>query len=245
MPIARRLKAPASLGAKLVLILTGVGVIGAVALTLMLATVITPSFSKLEHDAVDAHVARTQAVVHDVSAKVELAVRDYGDWTSSYDYMANPTRAFEKESFSTLAMVNLDVNAMAYVRPDRSIVIARWLDLEKQADVPAMRARLTDAIGRLDFAKVLAASKEKNSTGFFLRLGDTLVAMGIAQVRRPAAGRSRWSSFPSTQPAPSQSPAARSHRSTARASPAHPPASPGRASARSRSSGRAGHRPWR
>jgi len=184
MPIARRLKAPASLGAKLVLILTGVGVIGAVALTLMLATVITPSFSKLEHDAVDAHVARTQAVVHDVSAKVELAVRDYGDWTSSYDYMANPTRAFEKESFSTLAMVNLDVNAMAYVRPDRSIVIARWLDLEKQADVPAMRARLTDAIARLDFAKVLAASKEKNSTGFFLRLGDTLVAMGIAQVRR-------------------------------------------------------------
>ena len=184
MAIARRLKAPASLGAKLVLILTGVGVIGAVALTLMLATVITPSFSKLEHDAVDAHVARTQAVVHDVSAKVELAVRDYGDWTSSYDYMANPTRAFEKESFSTLAMVNLDVNAMAYVRPDRSIVIARWLDLEKQADVPAMRARLTDAIARLDFAKVLAASKEKNSTGFFLRLGDTLVAMGIAQVRR-------------------------------------------------------------
>jgi len=184
MAIARRLKAPASLGAKLVLILTGVGVIGAVALTLMLATVITPSFSKLEHDAVDAHVARTQAVVHDVSAKVELAVRDYGDWTSSYDYMANPTRAFEKESFSTLAMVNLDVNAMAYVRPDRSIVIARWLDLEKQADVPAMRARLTDAIARLDFAKVLAASREKNSTGFFLRLGDTLVAMGIAQVRR-------------------------------------------------------------
>ncbi|MBB4096893.1 CHASE4 domain-containing protein [Sphingomonas kyeonggiensis] len=184
MALTRRLKAPASLGAKLVLILTGVGVIGAVALTVMLATVIMPSFSRLERDAVDAHVARTQAVVHDVSAKVELAVRDYGDWTSSYDYMANPTRAFEKESFSTLAMVNLDVNAMAYVRPDRSIVIARWLDLEKQTDVPAMRARLTDAIGRLDFAKVLAASKEKNSTGFFLRLGDTLVAMGIAQVRR-------------------------------------------------------------
>ena len=35
MPRARRLKAPASLGAKLVLILTGVGVIGAAALTLI------------------------------------------------------------------------------------------------------------------------------------------------------------------------------------------------------------------
>ncbi|MBN8813368.1 MULTISPECIES: CHASE4 domain-containing protein [unclassified Sphingomonas] len=181
MPRARRLKAPASLGAKLVLILTGVGVIGAAALTLMLATVITPSFNQLERDAVDAHVARTQAVVHDVSAKVENAVRDYGDWNSSYDYMAHPTKAFEDESFSTLAMVNLDVNGMAYVRPDRGIVIARWLDLEKRADVPAMRARLADAIARFDFARMLHG---QSSAGFFIRLGDRLAAVGIAQVRR-------------------------------------------------------------
>ncbi|HWU94311.1 MAG TPA: CHASE4 domain-containing protein, partial [Sphingomonas sp.] len=181
MPTQRRLKAPASLGAKLVLILTGVGVVGAAALTLLLATVITPSFNQLERDAVDAHVARTQAVVHDVSAKVENAVRDYGDWTSSYDYMANPTRAFEEESFSTLAMVNLDVNGMAYIQPDRSIVIARWLDLEKQADVPAMRARLTETIARLDFTRAL---KDQSSNGFFIRLGDTLAAVGIAQVRK-------------------------------------------------------------
>jgi sensor domain CHASE-containing protein len=181
MPSTWRLKAPASLGAKLVLILTGVGVLGAAALALLLATVITPSFRHLEDDAVGAHVARTQAVVHDVSAKVENAVRDYGDWNSSYDYMANPTKAFEEESFSSLAMVNLDVNGMAYVRPDRSIVIARWLDLEKQADVPAMRARLTDAIARLDFTKALHG---QSSAGFFVRLGDTLAAVGIAQVRK-------------------------------------------------------------
>jgi signal transduction histidine kinase len=181
MRLAGRLKAPASLGAKLVLILTGVGVVGAAALTLLLATVITPGFNRLERDAVDAHVARTQAIVHDVSGKVENAVRDYGDWTSSYDYMANPTRAFEEESFSTLAMVNLDVNGMAYVRPDRSIVIARWLDLEKQADVPAMRAQLTQTIARLDFAKALHG---QSSAGFFIRLGNTLAAVGIAQVRK-------------------------------------------------------------
>lgn len=181
MPSAWRLKAPASLGAKLVLILTGVGLLGAAALAVLLAGVITPSFRHLEDDAVSAHVARTQAVVHDVSAKVENAVRDYGDWNASYDYMANPTRAFEEESFSALAMVNLDVNGMAYVRPDRSVVIARWLDLERQADVPAMRARLTDAIARLDFAKAL---RGQSSAGFFMRLGDTLAAVGIAKVRK-------------------------------------------------------------
>lgn len=174
-----RLHAPASLGAKLVLILTGVGLLGAVALTVFLATVITPGFNQLERDAVNAHVARTQAVVHDLTAKVENAVRDYGDWNSSYDYMAAPSKAFEEESFSTLAMVNLDVNGMAYVGNDGRIVIARYI--EKEADVPAMREKLTQAIQKLDVKQAL---KNNSSAGFYLKLGDTLAAVGVAQVRR-------------------------------------------------------------
>ena len=85
MAIAWRPRAPASLGAKLVLILTGVGLAGAAALALLLATVIMPGFRQLERGAVDAHVARTEAVVHDLAAKVENSVRDYGDWSASYE----------------------------------------------------------------------------------------------------------------------------------------------------------------
>lgn len=176
-----RLRLPRSLGAKLVLILTGVGLLGATALTLLLAAVITPNFNRLERDAVAAHVARTQAVVEDLASKVENAVRDYGDWNESWDYMAGPSRAFEEESFSTLAMVNLDVNGMAYVRSDRSVVIARWIDVDRQIEVPAMRATLVDAIRRLDLEKALHG---RSSTGFYLKLGDTLAAIGIARVRR-------------------------------------------------------------
>jgi signal transduction histidine kinase len=176
-----RLRLPRSLGAKLVLILTGVGLLGATALTLLLATVITPNFNRLERDAVVAHVARTQAVVEDLASKVENAVRDYGDWNESWDYMAAPSRAFEEESFSTLAMVNLDVNGMAYVRPDRSVVIARWIDVGRQIELPAMRATLVDAIRRLDLEKALHG---RSSAGFYLKLGDTLAAIGIARVRR-------------------------------------------------------------
>lgn len=181
MRLPQRLRAPASLGAKLVLILTGVGALGAIALAVLLAIVITPSFNQLEREQVTGHVERTRAVIHDLSAKVENAVRDYGDWTASYDYMAAPSRAFEQESFSALAMVNLDVNGMAYIGTDRRIVIARWLDLERQADVPAMRTALVAAIGRLDFARVLNGN---SSAGFYMRLGDRLVAVGVAQVRR-------------------------------------------------------------
>jgi signal transduction histidine kinase len=181
MALKGRLRPPRSLGAKLVLILTAVGLLGATALTLLLTTVITPSFNHLEGTAVAAHVARTRAVVDDLAAKVENAVRDYGDWNSSWDYMAAPSRGFEEESFSTLAMANLDVDGMAYVRPDRSVVIARWIDVARQAEDRAMRAALIAAIRRLDFEKALQG---QNSAGFYLRLGDTIAAIGIAQVRR-------------------------------------------------------------
>ena len=176
-----RLRRPGSLGAKLVLILTGVGLLGSIAITLLLAAVITPSFNQLETAAVDAHVERTRAALAENITKVESAVRDYGDWNSSYDYMANPTRTFEQESFSTLAMANLHVNGMAYVANDGGIVIARWLDLATENDQPAMRARLIERISRIDFRSAL---KRNNSAAFYARLGDVVAAVGVAQVRR-------------------------------------------------------------
>ncbi len=172
---------PRSLGAKLVLILTGVGLVGSLAIALLLAGVITPNFNRLEDAAVAGHVDRTRAALDEFAAKVETAVRDYGDWNSSYDYMAQPSRAFEEESFSTLAMANLDVDGMAYVANDGRIVIARWLDPKTGRDLPAMRTRLIAAVPGMKLDRLLAT---ESSHGFYLRLGDTLAAVGVAQVRR-------------------------------------------------------------
>lgn len=176
-----RLRPPQSLGAKLLWILTAVGLVGALAIMLLLALVITPSFDQLERGGANAHIQRTRAALGEYISKVESAVRDYGDWNSSYDYIAHPSPAFERESFSPLAMVNLAVNGMAYVRPDGSVVIARWLDLGSQHDVVAMRQRLIDSIHKINFSKVLAG---KNSTAFYTRIGPVVAAVGVAQVRR-------------------------------------------------------------
>jgi signal transduction histidine kinase len=177
----RRRFTPGSLGVKLVLILTAVGLIGAAAVTLLLASVITPSFNALEKDAIAGHVARTDAALAEFASKVENTVRDYGDWNDSYDYMGAPNRAFEEDSFAPTAMVNLGVEGMAYVRPDRSIVLSRWLDAGTLKDVPAMRARLDQAIAGIDFDKVLG---KRTSAYFYLRLGDTLSAVGVSKIRR-------------------------------------------------------------
>jgi len=176
-----RRRIPVSLGAKLVAILTGVALLGAGAVTLLLALVITPGFDQLEQAAVEGHVERTRAALTEYASKVEASVRDYGDWSESYDYMGAPNKAFEEDSFATSAMINLGVNGMAYVTPQGKVVIARWLDLDKGHDVPAKRARLLDAIGRIDFARELA---DDNSASFYVRLGDQIAAIGIAHVRR-------------------------------------------------------------
>jgi two-component system OmpR family sensor kinase len=175
------LRNPTSLGAKLVLILTAVGLAGSIALVLLLASVITPSFNQLEAKSTDAHVERTRAALNEYASKVESAVRDYGDWNSSYDYMGHQTAAFERESFSPLAMVNLDVNGMAYVATDGHIVIARWRDLEAKADEPRLRAAFIAQIARTDFKGLM---KGKNSGNFFVRLGPVVAAVGVAEVRR-------------------------------------------------------------
>ena len=176
-----RSRIPRSLGAKLVAILTGVALLGAASITLLLALVITPSFDKLEAQAIDGHVERTRAALTEYASKVEASVRDYGDWNESYDYMGAPNRAFEEDSFATSAMVNLGVNGMAYVRPDGEVVIARWLDLETSKDVAAMRAQLLAETRRIDFARALAKG---NSASFYARLGKHIAAIGVAKVRR-------------------------------------------------------------
>lgn len=172
---------PKSLGAQLVLILTGVGLVGSIAITLLLAAVITPSFNRLEEAAVEANVERTQAALGEFAAKVETAVRDYGDWNASYDYMAAPSEAFERESFSPLAMQNLDVSGMAYVAPDGRIVIARWLDPRAGQDRADMRARLIAQIPTMRLPGLLS---KQSSRSFYMRFGTTLAAVGVAQVRR-------------------------------------------------------------
>ena len=179
----RRLRgiASASLGGKLVLILTGVGLVGSIAIALLLAGVITPSFKSLEDNAVTAHVERTRAALDDFANKVETAVRDYGDWNDSYAYMENPTRAFEEESFSTLAMQNLSVDGMAYIRNNGSVVIARWIDPANGRDVPAMKAELVRRIGGIDLARVVDA---EGSGSFYLRFGDSVAAVGVARAAR-------------------------------------------------------------
>ncbi|MEG3082881.1 CHASE4 domain-containing protein [Sphingomonas sp. PB2P12] len=185
------IRGPASLGAKLVLIMTGVGLCASIAITMLLAGIITPSFTKLEDTAIAGHIERTRAALFEYEAKVESAARDYGDWNDSYAYLTKPDgkvelesgeRArFENDSFSPLAMSNIGIDGMAYVTPDGRIVIARWRESVDGVGPAAMRRRWIATIARTDLVRGLAG---RSSGRFYARVGNSVAAIGIARVRR-------------------------------------------------------------
>ncbi|HEX8389651.1 MAG TPA: CHASE4 domain-containing protein, partial [Sphingomonas sp.] len=121
----------------------------------------------------------TRAALADFASKVEGSVRDYGDWTDSYDYMERPTAAFERESFSPLAMSNLGVQGMAYIAPGGRVVIARWYDGGRE-DLTLER-RLIGRIGATDLARAL---RGRSSGSWFDVIDGRVAAIGAAVVRR-------------------------------------------------------------
>lgn len=176
-----------SLGAKLVLILTLVGVVGALGITVLLAGIITPSFDALEAKAVQGHVDRTRAALADYAAKVETAVRDYGDWTQGYDYMATPppaspaAAAFERDGVSRRALRDLGVQGIAYVSADGGVRVARWRDASSGATHRAMQAAMAQVAADADFPRILGKGA---SAHFYARVGPDIAAIGVARVRR-------------------------------------------------------------
>jgi signal transduction histidine kinase len=175
---ARMVKRTQSLGGKLLLILAAVGLVGAFALTVLLAAVITPNFNALERQAIDQHVQRTRATLGNYAEKVESPVRAYGDWNGSYDYMQAPSRTFEQERFSPLAMANLDIDGMAYLHLDENLLTARWFDAGVERS--DLRNALVATVRAVPLDRVLG----KNNYGhFYARLGPEIAAIGVARVR--------------------------------------------------------------
>jgi signal transduction histidine kinase/Tfp pilus assembly protein PilE len=176
----RRATGSVSLGGKLVLVLTLVGLIGALSITLLLASVITPSFNGLERRAVGAHIDRTDAALIDNARRVEKAVRFYGDSGESYRYLATPSRRFEDETLSPRSMANHDIQGMAFVSRAGAIALVRWLDPKTYRAKEDLRAAFAAMIRRTDLGRVTGA---RSSAAFYARLGDEIAAIGVARVR--------------------------------------------------------------
>ncbi len=171
--------ANAKLDTKLAVILTVAGMIGFATLFVALTAIINPSFSKLEGQNVASHIERTRAALDEYSMRVETAVRDYAAWDDSYDYILKPDPAFEAATLSVLAMTNLDINGMAYVKFDGKVAISRWVDINRQAEVLTLTSLFTEHLQKLASEPKL---KSAESIRYYARIGNQVSAISAARV---------------------------------------------------------------
>ena len=117
------------------------------------------------------------------AAKVESSVRDYGDWNSSYDYIVDADQGVRGGKLLAARDGQSRRRWHGVSAPRHSLVIARWID-----PATGRRARRSCATrwSRDPHAPLDAAMKERtgNSGRFYVRLGNVVAAVGVAQVRK-------------------------------------------------------------
>jgi sensor domain CHASE-containing protein len=167
-----RVRSPASLGAKLVLIMTAVGLCGTAAIAVLLASIITPSFTKLENEVIAGHVDRTRVALSRYGARVEREAREYGAWTDGTDR--------DCKSVAPRALSDIGVQGIAQVAPDGRLVLACWRNAPGGVERPVARGQLIAASDPTNLARVLAG---RRSARFFARIGNDVAAIGVTQIR--------------------------------------------------------------
>ncbi len=164
-----KMRRPASLGAKLVLIMTGVALCGTVAITVLLASIITPSFTKLEDAAIAGQGERTRAVLTRYAAGVQAEARDRRDAAGlSEARLASGSRA-------TPVTRSLPADGVAEIAANGRIAHARWNGPLGSTS----SQQWADLLDRTDFAHVLG---RRRSARFYTRLGNSVAAVGVARM---------------------------------------------------------------
>ncbi len=164
-----KMRRPASLGAKLVLIMTGVALCGTVAITVLLASIITPSFTELQDSAIAGQVERTQAMLFRYAAEVQAEARDRRDAAELSGVRHLPggraapvTRPLPVDGFAEIAAAG-------------RIVRAEW----SGSGGASVRGQWVTLLDRTDFARALGS---RRLTRFYARLGKSVAAVGVARM---------------------------------------------------------------
>jgi signal transduction histidine kinase len=177
LPALRRLQ----LSAKLCIALALVAIVGLMLGALTLDRALRPAFDRLEREAVDQQVARTETLLQTMLATVENSTIDYAVWDDSYAYALNGNTAFERDNLSVLGLANLDVNAIGYARLDGELLHALHVDFEREGPSVA----LSHAFGRfITSPRFAAAARERARFSEFTLLNGRLYAVGAAQILR-------------------------------------------------------------
>lgn len=171
----------ASLGFRLIWNLLLAGSAGAAAMLLLLNATIDERFGSLENTEIQGHIDRSGSMLERMKAQVQAKSMDWSVWDATFAFIQDGNESYIDENLSTVSIVNLDVNAMAFVRFDGAFRWAEYVDIEKEEKSPELAAEFLTHASAPDF---IEAAKTAPNFQTFVRQGDRLLVLSAAQVTR-------------------------------------------------------------
>lgn len=83
--------------------------------------VLNKNFSYLEDDAVDRRLKRVESVANTYFNSLKSKAYDWGEWDEAYDFTVDQNQVFVESNLNDISLINLDVNAIAFVDNDGNV----------------------------------------------------------------------------------------------------------------------------
>jgi C4-dicarboxylate-specific signal transduction histidine kinase/sensor domain CHASE-containing protein len=125
------------------LLITGTALtVGILVLYLVLRSIVSFGFLRVEEKEAQDETRHVVDLIGDDVKSLERIARDYASWDETYRFLGDGNPGYIRDNLTLATLMNLQTNAMIFVRPDHSVLYARAMDLLKGASVPVSPALL-------------------------------------------------------------------------------------------------------
>lgn len=96
-------------------------------------------FDRLERESAAGQALRAAALIRTSAEGLASTLGDWALWDDSYAFAGGERPGYPEENFQVETLVNLDVNLVAFIGPDASLVYAKAVDLAGGVEEPVPR----------------------------------------------------------------------------------------------------------
>jgi sensor domain CHASE-containing protein/anti-sigma regulatory factor (Ser/Thr protein kinase) len=146
-----------------------------------LNAMLLPTFAAIEQQAVDDQKARVAHALSEYQTGLQNAVRDYAVWDSAYNYVAHPNKPFEVETLTPLSYQNTNIDIMAILRLDGTVLWSNVVDLKSGEILEAESALFRDRVRDRAF---LEPATKTDDTMTYVRTGRGVYLLGSSRIMR-------------------------------------------------------------
>jgi sensor domain CHASE-containing protein len=87
------------------------------------------SYLKIENEQIERNLARVEGALANYSNGLAIKLRDWASWDASYQFIQDKNAEYIESNLADATLTNLEINLMAYVDNNGTVVYAKRLDL--------------------------------------------------------------------------------------------------------------------